>query len=248
MRKFIDHNIILENGEMTIAGKELIANHPCMIDARNILNCLFPEDKSHFNLIDLGCLEGGYSVEFAKMGFETLGIEVRQENFECCEYVKKNTKLRNLHFVKDTVLNIKKYGSFDVVFCCGLFYHLEYPREFLRAISSQTRKILILQTHFAPSQLINNNYSLSEITEHEGLGGRWFPEPDVKREISLMASWENNKSFWLLKENIIGQLKENSFDLVLEQFHNPFDYGNLSEYLLGEHNDYLRSTFIGIKN
>lgn len=33
------------------------------------------------------------------MGFESLGVEVRDTNFACCEYVRKNVKLPNLKFV-----------------------------------------------------------------------------------------------------------------------------------------------------
>ena len=45
--------------------------------------------------------------------------------------------------------NLGDYGSFDVTFCCGLLYHLEDPVTFLRTVSQLTRRVLILQTHFA---------------------------------------------------------------------------------------------------
>jgi hypothetical protein len=38
----------------------------------------------------LGCLEGGYSVELARLGFrEVVGIEVRKANFDKCRFVKE---------------------------------------------------------------------------------------------------------------------------------------------------------------
>ena len=36
------------------------------------------ELRSGMRVVDLGCLEGGYALEFARMGFETLGIEARR--------------------------------------------------------------------------------------------------------------------------------------------------------------------------
>ena len=110
---------------------------------------MFPGDKNHYRLADLGCLEGGFAVEFARMGFQVLGIEVREANMAACNYVKANTNLPNLEFIKDDARNIAKYGVFDVVFCCGLLYHLDKPKEFLNTLSAVTTKLLILQTHFS---------------------------------------------------------------------------------------------------
>jgi hypothetical protein len=50
---------------------------PRFVSARRVLETVFPGDKSKFRIADLGCLEGGYTVEFARMGFQALGLEVR---------------------------------------------------------------------------------------------------------------------------------------------------------------------------
>jgi hypothetical protein len=47
-------------------------------------------------IADLGCLEGGYSVEFARLGYQTLGLDVREANIEVCRYVKSRVALPNL--------------------------------------------------------------------------------------------------------------------------------------------------------
>src|SRR5882762_11246231 len=118
---------------------------------------------------------------------------------EACRYVQSRVNLPNLEFVRDDVWNIETYGVFDATFCCGLFYHLDKPREFLDALSRVTKRVLILQTHFseakdspsfihprrlrrALSRIIplantaTTTHKLSFLTRHEGLPGRWFPE------------------------------------------------------------------------
>lgn len=52
-------------------------------------------------LADIGCLEGGFSVEFARMGLDVTGLEVRESNMSACNYVKSRVNLPNLKFVKD---------------------------------------------------------------------------------------------------------------------------------------------------
>ena len=102
---------------------------------------ILPGDKRKLRLADVGCLEGGYATEFARMGFGVLGIEVRESNIAACNYVKSKTDLPNLEFVRDNALNIAKHGVFDAVFCCGLFYHFDRPKQYLETLSSVTNKL-----------------------------------------------------------------------------------------------------------
>src|SRR6516225_770308 len=124
--EFSAHNIRLDDGTLTKPDNGYSMEvYPWFVSARRILETVFPGDKKHLRLADLGCLEGGYAVQFARIGFQVLGIEVRKENFAACQYVKANTRLPSLDFVFDNAWNIARYGSFDAVFCCGLLYHLD---------------------------------------------------------------------------------------------------------------------------
>ena len=153
--EFTAHNIRLDDGTLTKPdyGYSMEA-YPWFVSARRILQTVFPGDKKHLRLADLGCLEGGYAVEFARMGFQVLGIEVRDANMAACNYVKSKTSLPNLIFVKDNAWNIGNHGMFNVVFCCGLLYHLDRPKKFLETLSSVTTKLMILQTNFSTDTLI----------------------------------------------------------------------------------------------
>lgn len=204
--EFTAHNIRLDDGSFTKPDEgHSMEAHPWFVSARRILETVFPGEKKSLRLADLGCLEGGYAVEFARMGFEVLGIEVREANIAACNYVKSKTNLPNLLFVKDDAWNIAKYGPFDIVFCSGLLYHFDRPRQFLEMLSSVTKRLLILQTHFSTDtanatdnihaglrlptwvrklqarltegQSDNcNKYNLSPVSVNEGLAGRWYLE------------------------------------------------------------------------
>lgn len=148
--QFTYHNIRLDDGTFTKPEfAHSMVDYPWFISSRGILETVFPGDKSQVRLADVGCLEGGYAVEFARMGFRVLGIEVRELNIAACNYVKSKTDLPNLQFVQDNALNIARHGVFDAVFCSGLLYHLDRPKQYLETLSSVTRKLLILQTHFS---------------------------------------------------------------------------------------------------
>lgn len=137
---FTAHNIRLDDGRTTMPDSPLtVDQHSIFTSTRKILNLVFPTNKESFSIVDLGCLEGGYTVEFARMGFNSTGIELRDINFECCKYVESNVNLPNLSFEKNDVMNIDKYDAFDAAFCCGILYHLEKPKYFLEKLAKKQK-------------------------------------------------------------------------------------------------------------
>ena len=275
MVSFTAHNIRLDDGTYTKpeAGLSLDV-HPWFLAAKRVLDATFPGEKSQLRIADLGCLEGGYTVEFARLGFQALGLDVREQNMEACRYVQSRVNLPNLEFVRDDVWNIAAYGLFDATFCCGLFYHLDKPREFLDVLSRVTKRVLILQTHFseakdspsfihprrlrrALSRIIplantaTTTHKLSFLTKHEGLPGRWFPEFRNERAFRdranrRWASWNNRASFWIQREYLVQAIRDAGFDLVMEQF-DALGADIALEMTKGSYRTSGRSTFIGIK-
>jgi 2-polyprenyl-3-methyl-5-hydroxy-6-metoxy-1,4-benzoquinol methylase len=278
MVKFDFHNIRLDDGSLTKPEVGISTGENSTFQAaKRIVDLVYPNmgQRNSLRVADLGCLEGGYTVEFARLGLQALGLDVRQINIDACRYVQTRVNLPNLEFVLDDVWNIEKYGSFDVMFCCGLFYHLDNPRKFLDILAKVTNRVLILDTHFseardAPSWIrprrlrrvvanvlplehnATTTHKLSRLTEHEGLRGRWFSEFLTNRAFRdranrKLASWDNRRSFWIQREYLIGAIKDAGFDLVLEQFDGlaPDIAHTMTQ---GRYRLNGRSTFIGIKS
>ena len=270
--EFTAHNIRLDDGTFTKPeSTRSMVDHPWFISARGILETVFPGDKSQLRVADVGCLEGGYAVEFARMGFRVLGIEVRELNIAACNYVKSKIDLPHLEFVQDNALNIAKYGEFDAVFCCGLLYHLDRPKQYLETLSTVTKKLLILQTHFSridprdtKFRLLARSVSarlarkpppvihpLSSPSENEGLAGRWFMEFSNdrsfnKRETAKWSSWDNRRSFWVQREYLLQTIRDVGFNLVMEEY-DHLEPSIAESMLGGSYQANLRGTFIGIK-
>jgi SAM-dependent methyltransferase len=248
---FSAHNIRLDNGICTKPDLGFtMDSHTGLVSARRVLDCVFPGEKACLRLADLGCLEGGYAVEFARMGFQVLGLEVRPTNFEACRYVKANTHLPNLDFVLDDAWNLPQYGQFDAIFCCGLLYHLDRPREFLNILAHVTKRSLIVQTHFS-TEVPVGKFNLSDISENEGLRGRWYTEYGsdgefLDRENRKFSSWGNHRSFWLTRESLLQAIQDVGFDLVLEQFDSLGD--KIADSMTtGYYRNEARGTFVGVK-
>lgn len=217
---FTGHNIRLDNGALTMPGNALLKQTEHMIHLKSVLNKYLPEKENR--IADLGCFEGGISVEIARMGYTTLGLEARQSNINACRYIKSKVNLPNLHFVKDVAFNITKYKEFDAIVCYGLLYHLDKPKKFIQTIFPLIKKMLIIDTHFSTREEIQTGFNLSKLTENEGLMGRWYREfdPDTsyaRREKMPACSWDNYESFWILQEQLTKMIHDVGFDVVEEK-------------------------------
>ena len=248
--QFTAHNIALPDGRLTMPDLGwTIAESPWMRSAKSVLEYAFPGGVQGKKILDLGCLEGGYTAEFARMGMDAVGVEVRDSNFENCEFVRESLGLPNLSFVKDDVWNIGRLGEFDAVFCCGLLYHLDKPRAFMDLIGSTGASVVIVNTHYAAAEK-PAKFALSDVTENEGLPGRWYAEHDTD-DVALLdtykwTSWSNKRSFWLTKPAIMSALREAGFTQLFEQFDWLGD-DVLASMTDGYYNTDHRGQFVGLR-
>ncbi len=249
---FTAHNIRLDDGSETYPPLGITMDrHPITLSVAAMLRTVFADGLAGKSVIDVGCLEGGYATEFARLGMASTGLEVRDSNYANCLYVKQRTNFPNLTFIKGDANDIGKYGRFDVFFVNGLLYHLDRPRAFLEAVAANCNKILFLQTHvsYAHQTPAAQLYSLSEMTENEALVGRWFHEHGDISEQALdqikWTSWANHRSFWIQKEHLLGLLKQIGFDLVFEQFDWMGDI--VTEMTSGSYPQIDRGMFVAIK-
>jgi len=222
---FTAHNVRLDDGTETFPAIGWTIDQSSVLHSvRRVLDLTYPTGLNGKSIVDLGCLEGGFTAEFARLGMEATGIEARESNYQNCLTVKAGINLPNLKFIRDDANNVARYGPFDAAFVCGLLYHLDKPREFLASLSQVCRRVLFLQTHVARAESTEaiQRHSLSDICEHEGLKGRWYPEyGDVSTEqLDLMKwrSWANPRSFWIQKEYLLQLVRDLGFDIILEQF------------------------------
>lgn len=211
---FTAHPVRLPDGTSTMPELTWdMSQEPFFVASRTALRKAFGDDLSGKSILDLGCLEGGYTAEFARLGMNATGLEVRTSNFRNCEIVRKALGLPNLRFVQDDCWNIEKYGIFDVIFCSGLLYHLDNPVAFLKLMRKQCN-LLILDTHFATEES-TTTYTMSDIVIHEGLRGRWYVEtPDggnPKDDNAKWTAWGNSNSFWPMESEVVRAIKEAGF-------------------------------------
>lgn len=129
---------------------------------KNLLeNMQLPKDLRKKSVLDIGAWDGFYSFEAEKRGASPVlaidnfyrGKEGKTgiQGFETAKEIL-NSKVE---FKKASVydLNPEEFGTFDIVLCLGVLYHLRHPLLGLEKIYSVAKDMLILETHYDPYHL-----------------------------------------------------------------------------------------------
>lgn len=224
--EWTDHNIQLAGGLYTIG--EGVAPPKLRRIVQIVADVLaaggrLPADGgppfAGLRVLDLACLEGQYAVEFACQGAAVLGIEGREANIEKARFAQRALGLSALNFAQDDVrhLSPEAYGTFDVVLCLGILYHLDAPDvfRFVESIGRVCRGFAIFDTFVSVAREERHLYGGKPywgrpIHEHE---------PEAPREVRLARHWaslDNPRSLWITRRSLLNLLAASGFTTVHE--------------------------------
>jgi hypothetical protein len=160
----------------------------------------FLERFAPCRVLELGCLEGGQTVELARRGYIVTAVEGRPDNVRrarwICRAFGAEARVVGANLEKTP---LSQFGRHDVVFCTGLLYHLPRPWE-LSAQFAGVASHLFLSTH----------YSQERETTVEGLPGRWYRELGPEDPLSGLSA----RSFWPTKEALLGLLRAGGYTRI----------------------------------
>jgi SAM-dependent methyltransferase len=105
-------------------------------------------------ILDLGCNAGFWSLLAIQHGCaRVVGIDGRQMHVDQANFVFSVHEIPadRFAFIQANVFDIdfKSLGSFDIVFCLGLLYHVSKPMELIEKIASASSDILVIDTRVA---------------------------------------------------------------------------------------------------
>lgn len=172
------------------------------------------------SVVDLGCLEGGFTLAFAAAGAtRSVGIEAREVSVQRCELARDLLGLGQAEFVRGDIKDVLDGGDpYDVVFAAGILYHVADPAAFLRTMRAACSHVALIDTHVAREDVVS--HGCSELVERESGGrtyrGRWFPEyapdgSDGDVEELLWAAWSDTDSFWPLEDELVAMIRDAGF-------------------------------------
>lgn len=211
------HNLRLANGLYTIGPEQNYDHHKLARIVQTVAD-LAGRPLAELRVLDLGCLEGLYALEFGLRGATVVGIEGRKGNWAKAEFARAALELDRvtLHHADIRTILTADYGRFDVILCLGVLYHFDQPEVF-RILEALGRlgDLLIIDTHVARRGRV-------EVTDggHACAGAyirEYAPGLDAAAlERKRWASIGNPRSFWFIRESLVDRLARCGFTTVFE--------------------------------
>lgn len=210
--------VIDRHGEWTAHGIRiadgLATIEPLPVDRRlgrisQVIADLARQPLAESRVLDLACAEGHYAIECALHGADVVAIEGREANLAKVQFIKDALGLDRLSLHQDDVRNLSRstYGSFDVVICSGILYHLDAPDvfDFAHRVAEVSRGLTIVDTQISVRDRVAFEY------QGQTYWGCYYPE-----QADLWASIGNRRSVWLTRPSLYNLLRDVGFTSVLE--------------------------------
>ena len=211
------HNIALPGGAFTIdpaASTMDIRRGDYFVE---LSRAIFRGGLCGLKVLDLGCLEGGLSIQFARAGAQVDGVDIRADSIAKARTVAEILELDGLRFFEADALALtfgELSATYDIILCAGLLYHLDARDQlpFLRSVAGMCCGIVIIDTHFShvPADVHTTHDGLVLYGRHIEEGGR----SRMDRRGTMWASWANDRSFWLTEPSLCNVLYKSGFRLV----------------------------------
>lgn len=226
MRDFLapwNHNIRLAPGVYTAYDEDPYPEH---LTIMRVIDRQLGGEYAGRRVLDLGCLEGYFSLECALRGADAVGVDAREINVKKCEFAASVLGVSNARFVLEDAMRVtrERFRSFDAVLALGLLYHLEDPFAFLSHMAALCEGFMVLDTLVAlehrPQTISGWQPELSELRElHFGgrsYRGRLYREfrstaGEEERAFSTTASLSNDLSVWLTEDSLVAMLTDAGF-------------------------------------
>jgi len=186
------------------AGKR---TEPGAVPDRRIVNLHELINLTGKSVLEVGCFEGIHTLGLRLYCKDVTAVDIRPSNV-----VKTLTRL-SMHgsdakvFVADVEALPEEFGRFDLIFHCGVLYHLMAPLEHVFALAHLC-KTLFLDTHIARNEREMIEKQVGGITYR----GAYHDEAGWHDPFS----GKDPKAFWLDKESLFDVLRRAGFSSVRE--------------------------------
>lgn len=107
------------------------------------------------SVLEVGSGPGDHTGFFLERGCTVVSTDSRQE---CCDALTARYPSVQAHTVDMNCPDLSRFGTFEVVYCYGLLYHLENPTNALSEMSKVCSELLLLETcvsHYPSADKLN---------------------------------------------------------------------------------------------
>lgn len=151
-----------------------------------------PIDLSGKRILDIGCADGFYSIEFSRRGaLEVVAVDPWRKHIERIAWLKEHFGLPNITPVVGGIeqMTVEEIGKFDVVFMLGLLYHLKDPLTGIEAVSKLSNELYLESISIFDEE--NSYLYLKPPQESVHHISKWIPTTRCIRDMLKMVGFSS---------------------------------------------------------
>jgi len=218
------HNIRLQDDVYTIGPDVVGGSEVRLRQISQLVSDTAQIPFGQLRILDLGALEGLFSIELARLGASVVAIEGREANIEKIRFAKEVLELDRLELRLEDVRTLHRdlHGEFDVVLCLGLLYHLDAPDVFLllERMRDVCRHVTIVETRVHRYPRARREYQGQPYWGVVGIEPK--PGATPLSSTTLWSSIGNSESFELTRASLCNALADVGYSSVVECHMPPY--------------------------
>ncbi len=154
----------------------------------------FPRDFSGKTVLDVGCNAGYYSfVAKARGANRVVGVELDPHCVQQAEYLSNLLGL-DAEFINDDAHGIDaSLGTFDIVICTGLMYHIADPTNVLSKLSTVCTDTILIESEFLLDPALTSMARFIEGTYMDDPTNWWIYGPQCLEGMVREAGFQSTE-------------------------------------------------------
>ena len=178
-------------------------------------------DLNGKSVLEVGCLEGAHTLSFLQYTDDVTAFDVRPKNvINTLMRLSVMGKKANVFVAEAEKVHLRR--RFDVMFHCGVFYHLIDPVNYMRKLE-MAAKYILLDTHIAKQE----ESSVFPIWEKQ-FSGHFIPENNWESPFA----GKDEYAMWLTEDSLRKLIDESGYDIHEEWEHSTQRNGERICWLL----------------
>src|SRR5690606_15355847 len=158
------HNLHLPDGSQTAPDHDL-GDFPRYKWEQ--IHPALPQDLHGWQVLDIGCNAGFYSIELAKRGAQVTAIDLDPHYLRQARWATSVYGLeQQIEFHQVPIYQLAHWDrKFDLIWFMGVLYHLRYPLLALDIVRQRAKGLMVFQTLTSPGEQVfaaREDYSLDQ--------------------------------------------------------------------------------------
>jgi SAM-dependent methyltransferase len=168
------------------------------------------------SVLELGPLEGAHTWQLEQLGAERIvAIEANTEAYLKCLIMKEVLGLKRATFMLGdfSPYLAETDDRFDLIFCSGVLYHMEYPLRLIRDIARVAERCFVW-THYYANTHPTCSHRVSKPVALDGYSAPHFAAPYQDRMLPRFWGGNKSSSSWMARGDIIAAFRHFGFERV----------------------------------